>query len=64
MFNNNLEIVNLSHNKITKDGIVHIADKFKSLFGPVADERPKIHTLSLKSNEMNDFCIDAIREII
>ena len=64
MLTYNLEIVNLSHNKITKDGIVHIADKFKSLASQPPESRPRIHTLSLKSNEMNDFAIDGIKDIV
>lgn len=56
--------MSLSHNKITKDGIVHIADKLKSLQAPQAEDRPRLHTFSLKSNELNDFCIDALRDII
>ncbi len=64
MLTYNLEIVNLSHNKITKDGIVHIADKFKSLASQPSESRPRIHTLSLKSNEMNDFAIDGIKDIV
>jgi len=55
-----LEVVNLSHNKITKDGLFHIADKFKA----IQEEKNRITTLSLKSNEMNDFCLEYIKEII
>ena len=63
MFTWRMEVVNISHNKITKDGIVHIADKLKEL-ARNKDEKPSLMTIQMKSNELNDFSVDAIRDII
>lgn len=55
-----MEVLNLSHNKITKDGIVHLADKLQTFIDPL----PKLRIINIKSNELNDFCVPAIRDII
>lgn len=57
-----IKLLNLSHNKITKDGFIHLADKFKAM--AQTGDPSQIQTLVMKSNELNDFCIDNIRDII
>ena len=57
-----IKVLNLSHNKITKNGFIHLADKFKAM--AQTGTPSQIHTLIMKSNELNDFCIDQIRDII
>ena len=62
MITSRVRYLNLSHNKITKDGFVHIADKFKGM--AETGDPSLIQTFIMKSNELNDFCIEYIRDII
>lgn len=51
----------LSHNKLTKDGITPLAEHLTLMASK--GSYPSLKTLNLKSNELNDFCFEAIRDI-
>lgn len=57
-----LKILNMSHNKLTKEGITPLAEHLTLLASK--GNHPTLQILSLKSNELNDFCIEAIRDIV
>ena len=47
---------------MTKEGFLHITERIKTLVA--GGSRLSLERLSLKSNDLNDFCIEQIREIV